>query len=290
MFAYLHAKIMRLTNPYNKRRLIFLDDCDKIESGRYCFSPGRLQLAEEIFIILRRCLLGCASPDTAQLEFLFIHIYPEIRWISRLLARQSGKDETAQIEADKKRHQSFNRSLRSALRDLRNGDFSEVMSWSSGERSHLAWRLIDIAPAEISEKLENERLLLSEWRENIERRQPQPLENLVVADKIYECMRNRYKNSKQSFAVAEEAATYGEEPDTLLQLIGQPVESDAVADKIVDWSEPANVKHDPAADQLFEQIASEVSNWLNTLVINKNPAEIKDKTSYNSERLKTHRH
>ena len=290
MFAYLHAKIMRLTKPCNKRNMIFLDDCGKIESGRYCFSSGRLQLAEEIFIILRDCLLGCANPNTAQLEFLFIHIYPEVRWISRLLARQNGKDEASQIEADKKRHQSFNRSLRSALRNLQNGDFSEVMSWSSGERSHLAWRLIDIAPVEISEELEGERQILAEWRENIDRRQPQSLQNLAATDKIHECMKSRHQKSKQSCSVAEEAAVYGEEPDILLQLIGQPAENVAVADKIIEWDESANIRHDPTVDQLFEQVAGEVSNWFNTLVINKNSAEIKDKTSYNSGTIKTHRH
>ncbi|EKD82830.1 MAG: hypothetical protein ACD_39C01063G0002 [uncultured bacterium] len=290
VFAYLQAKIMRLTRPYRKKSIIFVENCDLLDSGRCNFSAGRLQLAEEIFGILRRFLLGHSDPAVARLEFMFVHIYPEIRWISRLLAQKNGIDENTQIEADKKRHQAFNRNLRDAFNRLQNGELTEILNWSSGERSHLAWRIINIAPAEIDSALEPERQLLADWRENIDRRQPQPLHNLDLAGKILNSMQNIRKDLKKGFIAAEEAVPYGEEPDILLQLIGRRPDTDSVAEETDEWPEISINKADKAADKLFEQVADEVSNWLDTLVINKNPAEIKAKTGYNHNNIYSQRH
>ncbi|PKL49523.1 MAG: hypothetical protein CVV42_05945 [Candidatus Riflebacteria bacterium HGW-Riflebacteria-2] len=282
VLAYLQTKIMRLTRPEHKRRLLFIENYDEIASGRCNFSPERWRLAEEIFVILRRTLLGWHDYETTRLEFLFIHVYPEIRWISRLAASHSGEDEKARIECDKKRHQSFNRCLRNELAELQNGDFSEIMSWSSGERSHLAWRLINIAPAEIGNEFENERRQLADWRENIDRRQSQTLSNLAVAEKLLESMKSTRKDLLQIAHVAEEAAPYGEEPDTLVQLLGLPAETRNVAEEAAEWNEPAVTMNDSVANELFDKVAGEVSNWLDNLILNKNAAEINNKNTYNS--------
>ncbi len=282
VLAYIQARIMRLTRPEFKRRLILLDNCDELESGRCNFSPERLRLAEEIFEILRRLLLGWHDYETARLEFLFIHVYPEIRWISRLAGSSAGEDENTRIERDKKRHQSFNRYLRNELTRLQNGDFNDITSWSSGERSHLAWRLINIAPAEISSELENDRQKLAEWRENIDRRQPQPLANLALAERLLKGMKVTRKRLIQQSYAAEEAAPYGEEPDTLLQLLGRPGEVQHVAEDSASWSETTAATNDSVNAELFEKVAGEVSNWFENLIPDKNAAEIKSKNTYNS--------
>jgi len=282
VLAYLQAKIMRLTRPDYKRRLVLLDNCDEIVSGRCNFSPERLRLAEEIFMILRRTLLGWHDYETARLEFLFIHVYPEIRWISRLVASHSGEDENARIEYDKKRHQSFNRSLRNELSRMQNGDFKEILSWSSGERSHLAWRLINIAPAEIASEHESQHQKLAEWRETVDRRQPQPIQLLVVAEKLLASMKSTCKKLLPTAGVAEEPASYGDEPDTVLQLLGVPAEEYAVAEDAAEWNEPTVTINDSATAELFEKVAGEVSNWLDSLTFSKNTAEMKSKNTYNS--------
>lgn len=290
VFSYLQTKIMRLTRPYRKRSIVLVEDCDLLERGRCNFTADRQQFAEEIFVTLRRFLLGHADLAVAQLEFLFVHIYPEIRWISRLLAQKNGIDENTQIEADKKRHQTFNRNLRAAFERMQNGELRELVDWSSGERSHLAWRIINIAPAEIDENLEAERQSLADWRENIDRRQPQALQHLELAGKVLKSMKNIRKDLKMSFCAAEEAAPYGDEPDILLQLVGKPGHLDHVADETAgDWQELASAVPDQAAEKLFEQVASEVSCWLETLAVNKNSTEIKAKTGYNNNNIYSQR-
>ncbi|MBU1108089.1 MAG: hypothetical protein KKB51_15565 [Candidatus Riflebacteria bacterium] len=290
VFSYLKAKIRRLTRPYRTKGLIFVDNCDLIDAGRCNFSAGRLQLADEIFHLLRSFSLGYSDQAATQLEFMFVHIYPEVRWISRLLAQYNGIDENKQIEADKKRHQSFSKNLREALKKLENGEFQEILDWSSGERSHLAWRIINIAPSEIDNALEPDRQMLADWRESIDRRQPQQLQNLELALKVHKNMQNTRSDLHGVFAVAEEAALYGEEPDILIQLIGQPPEIDSVAEEADKWPESILHSSDPEAEKLFEQIADEVSSWLDALIINKTRAEIKTKTGYNQNNIYGQRH
>jgi hypothetical protein len=290
VFSYLQNKIMRLTRPYRKRSIVLVEDCDLLNSGRCNFTAGRQQFAEEIFVTLRCYLLGHTDPAVTQLEFLFVHIYPEVRWISRLLAQKNGVDENVQIEADKKRHQTFNRNLRAAFERMQNGELKELVNWSSGERSHLAWRIINIAPAEIDETLESERQILAEWRENIDRRQPQSLHNLEPADKVLNNMKNTRRDLKKCFIAGEEAAPYGDEPDILLQLIGKPESIDNVADETAsDWNDLVSVAADQATEKLFEQVASEVSCWFATLSMNKNSAEINAKTGYNQNNIYSQR-
>lgn len=280
VLSYLHSKIKRLTQPYRKGNPVLLENCDELAGGRSNFTFERLQLADEIFAILRQTLLGWPDQTTAHLEFLFVHIYPEIRWISRMLAQENGDDENQRIEADKKRHQKFNRSLRYALNSLQHGSYQEIMTWSGGERSHLAWRLINIAPAEISSECEIDRQLLADWREQIERRQPQPLQNLASARRVLSDMQKNHPEFKVATLAAEEAAPYGDEPEILHQLIGKPVELFAAAEDIATWEPSAKTVIDNDSKQLFAQVANEVSDWFNTLITSKNLAN-KRQSSYN---------
>ena len=65
---------------------------------------------------------------------------------------------------------------------------------------------------------------------------------------------------------------------------------DQVADETADdWQELVSAVPDQAAEKLFEQVASEVSCWLETLAANKNSTEIKAKTGYNNNNIYSQR-
>lgn len=268
VLAFLQMKIRRLTRPYRRRETLFGDSSDMSELGRHNFSAMRLQLADEIYQTVRRCLLGFADPKVGLLEFLFIHVYPELSWASRMLAQRDNIDLVTQSNADKKRHARFNMALRSELKKLQNGDLFEISSWSGGERSHLAWRIINIAPGEVAAAEYEALQSIENWRETIDRRQPQLPENLALAARVYNSMQQNSAGSRQLALAAEEAAPYGEESDVLLQLIGRRNDDCAAYEETEQWQSAEPVNDDGSNDELFFQVASQVSEWLDKLVSN----------------------
>lgn len=269
VLAYLQMKIRRLTRPYRRRETAFGNSNDMSELGRSNFSALRLQFADEIYQTVRQCLLGFNDAKVGLLEFLFIHVYPELSWASKMLAQKEQTDVITQSNADKKRHSRFNLSLRSALKNLRNGDFFEISDWSGGERSHLAWRLINIAPCEIAETDQQALVLLENWRETIDRRQPQPQSNLEVAERLYWSMKQIHGKEQKLPMAAEEAEPYGEQPDLLLKLIGGYATIPAAHEDSNEWNSPEPAEIDAPTGELFLQLADQVSQWLNQIVAEK---------------------
>lgn len=269
ILAFLQMKIRRLTRPNRRLEFAFGGADDMAELGRCNFSAMRLQLAEEIYQTVRRCLLCCADQKVAILEFLFIHVYPELVWVSRMLAQKEGTDLTTQINADKKRHSRFNTVLRQELKQLTNGDLAEIGDWTGGERSHLAWRIINITPCEIGQEEYDSLQALEQWRESIDRRQPQLLNHLDIASRVHRSMKKNYTAIKLKTIAAEEAEPYGEEPDLLRKLIGSYSDQDMVREDHDEWKIKESDICDQAAEDLFTRIASEVSNWLDQLVTEK---------------------
>lgn len=284
IFRYLSEKIKRLTIK-RKSRMVFVDDFSSIETGRYNFSALKLQLADEIVSNLRHFLLTYPDPKVVDLEFLFIHIYPEVRWISRLLAENNKIEEEKQIEADKKRHIRFNKGLRTVFKNLQNGDFSEISDWSNGERSHLAWRIISIAPFEVSDEVEKQRQELEDWREIINRREAQLPDRLNIARKVLENMKQFRKYEalpSQIHIMAEETAPYGEEQDLLFTLIGCLDNSDHISERESEWAlEDENINFTPEAEKIFEQVTEDLCNWFDSLVTEKYKCAQNQKNEYN---------
>lgn len=261
--AFIHKKLKRLTMPARRKEILISGDDGLAELGRVNFSPLRLELVEEIFQAVRRCLLGCHDEKVAQLSFLFVHVFPEVAWASRLLAQREGADQQTRFEADKKRLARFNHHLKLEFKTLRNGDWQEVTTWSRGERSHLAWRIISIAPGEIEPGTETDLSRLDAWREHIDRRQPQSQEDLERALNVYSAMRRRFGQSGPSFVAAEEAEIWGDPPDILTRLIGAPFDGivSTVAESPDEWEASDNQKSGAADDPEYAKIAAELNPW-----------------------------
>lgn len=263
--SYLKMKLKRLTHPGAQRETPFGGAFDMGELGRCNFSGLRLQLAEEICATVRRCLLGYSDPATCLLEFLFIHIYPEINWASRLIAQKNGIDEATAVSADKKRHARFNNILRTELQDLNSGELHDLSEWSGGERSHLAWKIIGITLKEIDADQADNLATIDGWRETIDRRQPQPVHMLAAAENLLSSMKQQFKQQHFNLLAAEEAEPYGETPDILLQLIGKCKEVTTVGDDTTHW-QTENTAETTVSDKEFYSVAGEVCQWLEKLV------------------------
>lgn len=269
VLAYLQMKIRRLTRPYRRRETAFGNSNDMSELGRSNFSALRLQFADEIHQTVRKCLFEFDDAKVGLLEFLFIHIYPELSWASKMLAQKEHTDVVTQSNADKKRHARFNLALRSKLKNLQNGEFFEISDWSGGERSHLAWRIINIAPCEIATTDQEALMLLEEWRETIDRRQPQPQSNLEVAQRIYWSMKKIHGKEETPAMAAEEAEPYGEQPDVLLQLIGGYTAMHTAHETANEWETAEPAETDSPTEELFSQLANQVSQWINKVMADK---------------------
>ena len=269
VLLYTHKKLKRLTHQSNKLQPIFIDPHDLEETGRYNFSPSRLELSEEIYQTIRRCLLCNIDNEMSLNTFLFIHVYPEIAWTSRLIAQYKNIDPGTRLEADKKRHARFNAMLKAEFALLQNGDWHEISTWSGGERSHLAWRIINISPAEVTGEAEKLLTSLEQWRETIDRRQPQTLNDLENAINLLASMKQVYRNRKNLMIAAEEAAPYGEEADLLLQIIGSPIEAPCACESDKEYDISASEQATAGEDALFDKIAEEVTQWLAELVSEK---------------------
>lgn len=266
VLAFIHQKLKRLTRPYHTRETAFGLAGDLPEVGRAGFTPLRLAFADEIFATVRDFLAGYPDANTAQLAFLFMHVFPEVPWASRLLADHEGADPARRLEADKKRMASFNQNLRIRFRDLRNGDWRDITEWSGGERSHLAWRIISISPVEIEHETEADLQLLDAWREGIDRRQPQTQHNLLAALQVFSSLRRQRSVaavSESQTLAAEEAAPWGDTPDLLLQLIGRPGEINRVAAETEEWPDfdSAARRAMDIADPEFNRLAESISSW-----------------------------
>lgn len=266
VLAFVHQKLKRLTRPYQARATAFGLAGDLPEVGRTGFTPLRLAFADEIFATVRNFLADYPDANTAQLAFLFVHVFPEVPWASRLLADYEGTDPARRLEADKKRMASFNQNLRIRFRDLKNGDWRDITEWSGGERSHLAWRIISISPVEIGPENEAELQCLDAWRESIDRRQPQSKQDLLAAMQIFSSLRRQRSadfDSDAQMLAAEEAAPWGDTPDLLLQLVGRPREISGVAAETEEWPDFDTFarRATDIEDPEFKRLAEEVSSW-----------------------------
>lgn len=280
ILKYLNLRLMRLTRPSQKRETSVGLSENLSELGRINIDPLRHQLAEEIFMCVRQNLAQIADARLALLEFLFIHVYPEVAWASRLIAKKYDLDPGKCFETDKKRHSKFNERLRNSFKNLDSGDWRQITEWSAGERSHLAWRIIDITIAETSEEALEHISSLEKWRETIDRRSEQGTNNLDTAATILEIMQQHYRSA--NFAVAEEsAAPYGEtsNDDILLELIGPVADNFNVAQESEQWEQSSDETVELAE---YEEIAAEIRQWAVRLL--KSPS-IKSKKSLKNSYL-----
>ena len=275
VLVFVHQRLKRLTR--RQRREIAFGLADSLpEIGRTEFTARRLEFADEIFKTVRDFLTSYPNEMASQLAFLFIHVFPEIPWASRMLAEHEGVAPERRLEADKKRMTLFNSQLRQRFKTLEQGEWREITTWNSGERSHLAWRIISISPAEVSAPVAEDLAELDAWRERIDRRQAQSPLDLAAALRVHRDMRDRVAcpaHPEACSLAAEEAAPWGESDDFLLQIIGKCPELYQVAET----SSELQVENlmtappDDADDPDFIRLAEELSHWFGTLQENRTP-------------------
>lgn len=264
LLAFVHQRLKNLVRPARRRETAFGLADGLPDVGRCAFTPLRLAFVDEILHVVRHFLLGYYDKMASQTAFLFMHVFPEIPWASRMLADWHNEDPQRRLEADKKRLATFNQNLRNRFKSLNHGDWREVSEWSSGERSHLAWRIIDISPAEVPHELEADLKSLSCWREKIDRRQPQQQSDLEAALRIFAAMKSGVTIEENGMLAAEEAVPWGEPCDFMLQLLGKVCNETVVAEAAVDWPESSFSAKCPNAadDPEFIKIAEELSVWV----------------------------
>ncbi len=215
VLSYLNLRLRRLTRPTPSRAAPFGLADDLPDSGRCGFTPLRLEIVRELTECTRSALVNDPHEATRLLEFLFIHIAPDLASASRFLAVAAGAQAESRIEADKKRHQAFTRQLRSRFESMKIGDWRDVSNWSGGERSHLAWRLISFNRSERSEMGEPLAAAVEEWRDDRQPYRHEETRAALVAPAIGS-LAGLYpsRNDVGTQAVCEAAATYGEAADT----------------------------------------------------------------------------
>ncbi len=225
VLSYLSLRLRRMTRPKCGRTIPFGLPPDLPETGRCGFTLFRLEMIAEIVRAVRETHAFEPHPETKSLEFLFLHVSPDLAWASRFLEAQAGHDSSPRLEADKKRHQSFNRSVRRRLEGIQIGDWRDVNQWSPGERSHLAWKIIGLSPFESGSLTGAEIETLENWRETWEKPTERDASLMELVRKGCRLFESLYRSGPASASVPdmahEEAAPYGltEEPDLLLSLL-----------------------------------------------------------------------
>ena len=266
--SYLKLKLRRLTRISKNKPVAFSFADEKPDSGRINFTPLRLELTDEIIKVIRQTLANQTKEKAGLLEFLFIHIYPEVAWASRLIAQAYDQNPDKRHAADKKRHQKFNLELQNSFKNLKNGNWQDIRDWSAGERSHLAWRIIDISPRETGLKFSEELEKLSQFRENFSKKAQFSTSQLEPAEKVFIALQSNWSSIPQKIA-AEPAATYGETPDLIAMLVNRQSISSAAkeSEKIYTTSpDTAGQADEKLLDQSYKTASDQIISWLNTIL------------------------
>lgn len=272
LLSYLGLKLRRLTRPRQIRSIAFGLSSDMADLGRHHFSPLRLQLTGEIVLAVRSTLAAQAEQQTGLLEFLFIHVFPEITWASRVISSFTGEVCETRHEADRKRHQTFNRTLREKFNYLQSGDWREIHDWSSGERSYLAERIIDFVPKDFADDFSDELERLDRWRSKIDKHAEVAAEEIRNAATLFRGLQMRFKDDVCDLPprVREDAAVYGDDFDLLAALLKPAVNFQAAESSQIYQvnSETNGDKKITAVDSGddFERAAAEINQWLQRLL------------------------
>lgn len=262
ILAYLSLRLRRLTRPYKDKTMSFGLSSDFEDLGRTNFNSSKIRTVNEIVKIVRETLANEQKEKTALLEFMFIHMFPELAWASRLIAKKFSICPNKQREADKKRHQNFNKKLRLQLKNIGSSDWQEILDWSYGERSHLAWKIIQISPADIGDSSNKLITDLESIREKISPKEEQDISYVNVASLTLDRLKQNYDCVPQNeHNLSEDVATYGEEIDVINMLLSptHKAQRKIVKNDVSDYSSQQNI------DEIFEKASSDIKFWLEKL-------------------------
>lgn len=271
-FAYLDSKLRRLVNPAKPH---FFSDIDEVSPNLFSSIDSmtfeKVSMIKEIVTIIRRNLLEESYDNTGLVIFLFIHIYPKIHWISELFAKKENIPVENRYEADAKRIKRFNNNLRIQFNNLSNGDWREILNWNHAERSHLAWKIINICPEEVDSETSDYLTKVDNWRENFDAHSLQNLENLDLAEKVYKSMANNFSKTKSDMKVAEESAFWGNPTDILSMLIGDYYNEKMLVEESSKDFKSLNIfdeysDTDLESDREFMEVAMKLNKWFSKLM------------------------
>ena len=260
VISYLNLRLKRMTMPYRDSAYSFGLAGDFEDLGRMELTPFRLDIIREVVTAVRKTLVE-AKAEVGLLEFMFIHVYPEIAWISRILAENYQEDYAVRREKDKKRHQAFNSKLHSRLTQLESGSWVEIKDWSAGERSHLAWRLIHLSQKELGSTNHENLEVIEKWRETISPKAAQDQNYLPVVKQSLSGLREFYESKHlPQTQLNEVAAPYGSMPDILSDLISPKIISKNIARETSSEYVLIDVNKD------FEMAVNEVKGWIESIL------------------------
>jgi hypothetical protein len=260
VISYLNLRLKRMTMPYRDSAYSFGLAGDFEDLGRMELTPFRLDIIREVVTAVRKTLVE-AKAEVGLLEFMFIHVYPEIAWISRILAENYQEDYAVRREKDKKRHQAFNSRLHSRLTQLESGSWVEIKDWSAGERSHLAWRLIHLSQKELGSANHENLEVIEKWRETISPKAAQDQNYLPVVKQSLSGLREFYESKiSAQTQLNEVAAPYGPMPDILSDLISPKIISKNIARETSSEYVLTDVNKD------FELAVNEVKGWIESIL------------------------
>ena len=270
-FAYLDSKLRRLVNPAKQH---FFSSIDEVSPDTFSsidsFTYEKINMTKEIVKIIRQKLVEETFDDTGLVLFLFIHIYPKIHWISELMAKKNNIPVEIRYEADAKRIKRFNNSLRIRFNSLSYGNWRDVLNWNHAERSHLAWKIISICPEEVDSVTSESLTFIENWRENFDINNPQNLDNLKLAEKVYKSMVEVFTKENKELMVAEDTDFWGNPTDIISMLIGdfynekiqleEPMSDSKTLSIISEFSEI-----EAESDKEFMEVATQLSKWFGNL-------------------------
>lgn len=280
-FAYLDSKLRRLVNPAKPH---FFSDIDEISPDLFASIDSmtfeKVSMIKEIVKIIRKNVLKESYDNSGLILFLFIHIYPKIHWISELFAKKEKIPVEDRYEADAKRIKRFNNNLRIQFNSLSNGDWREIMNWNRAERSHLAWKIINICPEEVDSDTADFLIKVDNWRENFDVHSLQNLENLNLAEKVFKSMANNLPKTDSNMIVAEESDFWGKPIDILSMLIedyynekSQVEEPGNDLKSLSLFSEYSDTNVE--SDREFMEVATELNKWFGKLLTERNKRSLK---------------
>ncbi|MBI3038837.1 hypothetical protein HYY75_07290, partial [bacterium] len=272
VLAYLSLRLRRLTRPKGNQPIPLGLSPELPDVGRFEFNSFRLEFIEQLVLCVRQEIANPSYPDTGLLEFLFIKVSPNLAGSSRFLAQQFQENVQKRIEADKKRHQAFNERLRKRFEKISFGDWTEVSSWPTGQRSHLAWRIIIPSPSEIEDFGSHAGEMLSNWRDQIDPFSEPNFPNFFLVQKGVEVLSKLY--GRNLVNLSEEAAPYEEFTpgisDTILKMLEPTIrkklplvreDKENAFEKEIDFQAPPN----DTEIEAFKKALHEIIPWIRTL-------------------------
>jgi hypothetical protein len=272
LLTYIHYRLKQVVKARGRDLLSFEKALTVADNGgRYSFTTEKLAITKSVYGCLRRALLTEQDEDCAFLVFLFVHIYPQSFWASRQLIEGNVELNVTLIERYRKKLQRFNLRLRRSIELNADFDWKEIFTWSRGERSHLAWKLICVSPNEVELGLHRELDVINRWREGARRDELASFEQKQAAKQILSSMRNIWaKSSEKSnvsdLMVSEEQAEWGTPRDMLEIFLG--MDDGGIGTWNSAESLASSLYTTDALRDTFSDLAKELADWFEKLARN----------------------